>query len=242
MLTVTRAVEPTTLNRTAAPHPRPQPIRLLVVDDHPAVRLGLVQLLEGQHDFTVEAVCVNGEGAVAQAEREGIDVAVVDYHLGGRNGLWVCRALKRTARPPRVIIFSAFANDHLAACSAVAGADAVLNKGVLGSELCDAVRAVARGRRLLPRVAPPMADMLRSRLGDAEQPLFGMLLAGIPRSEIGQALAMSAHELAFREGAILRKLEALPGEAADHSRAPDRDPERLIRQPRAAGFRRPATT
>jgi DNA-binding NarL/FixJ family response regulator len=242
MLTVTREVEPATLNRTAAPHPGPQPVRLLVVDDHPAVRLGLVQLLEGQHDFTVEAVCVNGEGAVAQAEREGIDVAVVDYHLGGRNGLWVCRALKRTARPPRVIIFSAFANDHLAACSAVAGADAVLNKGVLGSELCDAVRAVARGRRLLPRVAPPMADMLRSRLGDAEQPLFGMLLAGIPRGDIGQALAMSAHELAFREGAILRKLESLPGEATDPRRGPDRDPERLIRQPRAADFRRPATT
>jgi DNA-binding NarL/FixJ family response regulator len=243
MLTVTRAVEPGTVNGTAAPHPRPQPIRLLVVDDHPAVRLGLVQLLEGQRDFTVEAVCVNGEGAVAQAEQERIDVAVVDYHLGGRNGLWVCRALKRTARPPRVIIFSAFANDHLGACAAVAGADAVLNKGVLGSELCDAVRAVARGRRLLARVAPPMADMLRSRLGDAEQPLFGMLLAGIPRSEIGQTLSMSAHELASREGAILRKLESLPGEVAERRRGPDRiDVERLIRQRRAADFRRPATT
>jgi DNA-binding NarL/FixJ family response regulator len=140
-------------------------------------------------------------------------VAVVDYHLGGRNGLWVCRRLKRMAGQPRVIIFSAFANDHLAACCAVAGADALLNKGVLGSELCDAVRAVARGRRLLPSVSPPLVDMLRRRLDDSEQSLFGMLLVGIPRGEIGEILGMSAPELSSREGVMLRKLELLPGEA-----------------------------
>jgi DNA-binding NarL/FixJ family response regulator len=130
-------------------------IRLLVVEDHPVVRLGLVQLLEGQRDFSVDAVCTNAEGAVAEAELQGIDVAIVDYHLGGRNGLWACRRLKQLAEPPRVIIFSAFANNHLAMCCAVAGADGVLNKGGLGSELCDAVRSVNRGRRLLPKPSQP---------------------------------------------------------------------------------------
>ena len=241
MFTTTQAVEPSSIDRHDATDSTVQQIRLLVVDDHPAVRLGLVQLLDGQRDFTVESVCVNAEAAVAQAEREGIDVAVVDYHLGGRNGLWVCRRLKRMAKEPRVVIFSAFANDHLAACCAVAGADAVLNKGVLGSQLCDAVRSVARGRRLLPRVSAPLADMLRRRLEDAEQPLFGMLLAGIPRGEIGHELGMSPYELASREGAMLRKLEALPGEVPLQSRSrPDRpgrnDP------PAAAGSRCRLTT
>jgi DNA-binding NarL/FixJ family response regulator len=142
------------------------------------------------------------------------------------------------ATPPRVIIFSAFANDHLAACCAVAGADGVLNKGVLGSELCDAVRAVVRGRRLLPKISPPLADMLRRRLGAAEQPLFGMLLAGTPREEIGKALGMSAREVASREDAMLRKLELLPGEAARPGRGRDRiDLERTIRQPPLADSR-----
>ena len=236
MLTTT--VGPSSIDRNGATDTRPQQIRLLVVDDHPAVRLGLVQLLEGQRDFTVEAVCVNAEGAVAQAEHEWIDVAVVDYYLGGRNGLWVCRRLKRMATPPRVIIFSAFANDHLAACCAVAGADGVLNKGVLGSELCDAIRAVARGRRLLPRVSPPLADMMRRRLGNADQPVFGMLLAGIPRVEIGRALAMSAHELNSREGAMLRRLEVLPGEAPVPGYGRVRiHLDRLIPQPPAADSR-----
>jgi DNA-binding NarL/FixJ family response regulator len=215
MQTVTRGAEHGTRHRNGAAVSMPRQIRLMVVDDHPAVRWGLLQLLEEQPDFSVDVVCINAEGAVAQAESERIDVAVVDYQLGGRNGLWLCRALKRMSQPPRVIIFSAFANDHLAACCAVAGADALLNKGVLGSELCDAVRLVMRGRRLLPRVSPPLAGMLRRRLDDPEQALFGMLLAGIPRAEVRRALRMSPRELDSREGVMLRKLELLPGEDPD---------------------------
>jgi DNA-binding NarL/FixJ family response regulator len=232
MLTTTRTIQPATSESDRATATSPRLTRLLVVDDHPAVRVGLVQLLEAQRDFTIEAVCVNAEGAVARAEHEEIDVAVLDYYLGGHNGLWVCRRMKEVAAPPRVIIFSAFANDHLAACSAVAGVDAVLNKGVLGSDLCDAVRSVARGRRLLPRVAAPLADMLRRRLGDAEQPLFGMLLAGRPQVEIEEVLCMCARELASRRAAILRKLEPLPGEVTRPGRAGERiDVERILRQP-----------
>lgn len=200
----------------------PQRIRLMVVDDHPAVRLGLVQLLEGQLDFSVELVCRDADSARAQAELAKVDVAIVDYHLRGRNGLWVCRRLKQMANPPRVIIFSAFANDHLAVCCVVAGADGVLNKGAQGSELCDAVRALARGRRLIPRPSQPMADMLRRRLDGAEQSIFGMLMAGIPRSEIPQTLRLSAHELSVREAEMLRKLEVLPGEASAASRTTPR--------------------
>ena len=231
MLTVTRADERDSVDRDSAPdlaespNPHLRQIRLLVVEDHPVVRLGLVQLLEGQLDFSVEVACIDAEGAVAEAELLGVDVAIVDYHLGGRNGLWACRRLKQLAQAPRVIVFSAFANDHLATCCAVAGADGVLSKGVLGSELCDAVRSVNRGRRLLPKPAQPIADMLRRRLDETEQSIFGMLMAGIPRSQIGQTLGMSARELSSREAAMLRKLEVLPGEAPGptHRRA---QPER----------------
>jgi DNA-binding NarL/FixJ family response regulator len=209
-------------------------VRLMVVDDHPAVRWGLEQLLEAQRDFSVNAVCIGAEGVLARAEAERIDVAIVDYALGGRNGLWVCRELKRLPRPPRVIIFSAFADDHLAACCIVADADAVLNKGVLGSDLCDAVRSVIRGRRRLPRVSPQLAAALRRRLEDDEQMLFGMLLAGIPRAEICPILGISVRELASREDAMLRKLESLPGEPSAIGRPRPVDLERLIPQRRAS--------
>ena len=216
-------------------------LRLLVVDDHPAVRVGLKQLLDDEPGLAVVAMSATGEGALAEAEREDIDVAIVDYHLGGRNGLWVSRMLRRLPRPPRVIVFSAFANDHLAANCIVAGAHALLSKGSLGSELCDTVRSVARGGRLLTRVPRPMADMLRRRLDEEiEQPIFGMLLAGISREEIEQTLGMSADALDFHEAAMLNKLERLPSERADYEGGridPDRRlAARLPTRPRRSPF------
>jgi len=202
---------------------------LLVVDDHPAVRRGLQQLLDDQPDFQVMAVRSTAESAVAHAERERIDVAVVDYHLGGRDGLWVSRKLAELPHPPRVVIYSAYASDHLAAQCVVAGVDALLNKGGLGSELCEAIRAVAGGRRLLPRVPQPLAEMLRRRLDEVEQPIFGMLLAGISRAEISSTLGLTRDRLASREAEMLRKLRALPGEVPDALRGQRRiDGDRLI--------------
>ncbi len=199
-------------HRRAAPSP---PIRLLVVDDHPAVRLGLRQLLEDQPDFEVVAVSETAEGALAEAETHPIDVAIVDYHLGGRNGLWVSRKLKRLQEPPQVVIYSAYASGHLAASCVIAEADGLVSKGGLGSELCDAIRSVARGTRHLPRVPSDLADLLRERLDSKEQAIFGMLLAGIPQVEIARALGSSRAGLESHAAAMLRKLEALPGEVVD---------------------------
>ncbi|HTZ64415.1 MAG TPA: response regulator transcription factor [Solirubrobacteraceae bacterium] len=190
----------------------PDPIRVLVVDDHPAVRWGLVQLLEDQPDIELAAVTATAETGLGQAEREGIDVAVVDYHLGGRNGLWLARKLKSLARPPHVVIFSAFVNDHLAANCIVAGVDAMLSKSSLGDELCNAIRSVHLGRRLLPRVPAAMADLLRRRLHEDERSAFGMLLAGLADAEVERTLGLSERELAARRAEMLVKLEALPGE------------------------------
>jgi DNA-binding NarL/FixJ family response regulator len=183
-----------------------------MVDDHPAVRAGIRGLLEDEPGFDVVDVCVTGESAVARAERHDIDVAIVDFHLVGRNGLWVTRKVKRLPRPPGVVMFSAFANDHLAANCIVAGADALVSKGSLGSELADAVRAVARGGSVLPRVPQPMAAMLGHRLEDTERQIFAMLLAGVEHDAIEHALGMSASGRDLHQDAILSKLEALPGE------------------------------
>jgi len=184
-----------------------------VVDDHPAVRWGLVQLLEDQRDLEVAVVATTAEAAVGQAENDTIDVAVVDYQLGGRNGLWATRKLRALPAPPRVVVFSAFANDHLAANCIVAGAHALLSKSSLGEELCSTIRTVAHGRVLIRRVPSAMVQLLGGRLDQEEQITFGMLLARLPESEIQRVLAVSGEELMRRRARILAKLEALPGEA-----------------------------
>src|SRR5436309_2564108 len=74
-------------------------------------------------------------------------------------------------------------------------------------------RSLARGAGLLPRIPPPLAQTLRARLAEAEQMLFGMLLAAIPREEICRVLGITEHELGARAEAMLHTLEALPGKA-----------------------------
>jgi DNA-binding NarL/FixJ family response regulator len=191
------------------------PIRCLVVDDHPAVRMGLQRLLEDQPDFAVLEAVASAEAAVSFAEATPIDVAVVDYQLGGRNGLWASRKLKRLPEPPRVVIYSAYSDSVLAAACVVAEADGLLSKARVGSELCDAIRRVARGQLLLPPVAPTFAASLRRRLESDEQAIFGMLLAGIAPAEIARTLGLSAGEIESRLWTMLRKLERLELEPSD---------------------------
>jgi DNA-binding NarL/FixJ family response regulator len=188
------------------------PIRLLVVDDHPAVRRGLSDLLEDQPDFRVIAAVGTAEDAMSVAEREIFDVAIVDYQLPGRNGLWVSRKLKRLPRPPRVLIYSAYYDGLLAASAVVAEADGLVSKGGLGAELCDAIRTVAGGRSSFPVVPWQLAETMRRRLQDEEQAIFGMTLAGMAPAEIAQTLGLSAAELESRLWEMLRKLENLDPE------------------------------
>ena len=125
-----------------APDASDSPLRVLVVDDHPAVRMGLRELFEDQPDFVVVAAVDSADAAMALAEREPIDVAVVDYQLGSRNGLWLSRKLKRLPQPPRVVIYSAYCDGPLAATSVVAEADGLVSKGGVGAR---PVRGRARG-------------------------------------------------------------------------------------------------
>jgi DNA-binding NarL/FixJ family response regulator len=183
-------------------------IRLLVVDDHPAVRRGLLDLLQDESDFLVVATVPTADEAMSVAERTTVDVVLTDYQLGGRNGLWLSRKLKRRPHPPRVLIYTAYSDGLLAAAAAVAEADGMMSKGSLGSELSQAIRAVARGGLLLPMVRGRFADEIRARLDDQEQAIYGMRLARITAPEIARTLSMSAGSLESHLSEMLRKLEA----------------------------------
>ncbi len=209
MLTVKEHSEHVTAADALDSHDGLRRLRLLVVDDHPAVRLGLLQLLDDQPDFVVVDVACSAEEARSLAEREPIDVAVVDYQLGSRTGLWLTRKLKELDPAPRVVMYSGYCDGPLAAACVVAGADGLISKGGVGAELCHAVRAVARGQSRLPLVPPTLAGAMRRRLGAQEQAIFGMLLAGIDPPEIATTLGISERALDTRRWAMLQKLEGL---------------------------------
>jgi DNA-binding NarL/FixJ family response regulator len=193
------------------PHDREvsAPIRCIVVDDHPAVRLGLAELLTAEPDFLMLDSFQTAEAAFAFAQGTPIDAAVVDYQLGGRSGLWCSRKLKSLPDPPAVLIYSAFSDHLLAAASVAARADGLVSKASLGSELCDQIRRAAHGDSQLPLVPPAVADSLRHRLDPTEQAIYGMMFARTADPEIAATLGLTADELEARSWMMLRKLERI---------------------------------
>jgi DNA-binding NarL/FixJ family response regulator len=135
-----------------ARHVQASRIRVLLVDDHEAVRQGLADLLADEEGIALAGAAATAREMLVEALRVTPDVAVVDYELGDgqTDGLTVCRLLKGLPRPPRVLMYSAYADSRLAEEALAAGADGVIGKSSLGVEVVWAIEAVARGRRVLP--------------------------------------------------------------------------------------------
>jgi DNA-binding NarL/FixJ family response regulator len=192
------------------------PIRVLVVDDHAAVRLGVQRLLDARMDFDLIAAVATGREAIAEVASRRVDVAVLDYQLGyGQDGLRLAGTLKSLGVPPRVLIYSAYADAPLALAALVAGADGLLSKAGLGDELCQAIRHVARGERVMPAVPQAMLESLGERLDltPRERALLWLLVDETPEAEIEAALGLTDRQLRERRRAILHALTGPAGRA-----------------------------
>jgi DNA-binding NarL/FixJ family response regulator len=176
------------------------PIRVLIVDDHPAVARGVQRLVCDQPDMEVVAV---SHDATSAGRLAACDVAVVDYHLSGPDGLWLTLDLKRRPVPPAVLLYSAFSDDVLTVAAAVAGADGVLRKSAVGSELCLAIRHLAAGETYLPRVPPIVLSALATRAAREHRTTFTLLAEGRPADAVAAQLGVSVSRVeGVREDAV----------------------------------------
>ena len=192
-------------------------LRILVVDDHPAVRLGVLRLLDGEPDFDPQAFATGAE-AIEVAGHRPFDVAVVDYQLGeGEDGLTVTRELLCLPTPPGVLVYSTYADAPLTALARVAGARGVLNKDHRwADELVQAIRNVARGRLELAATPQRILNSLSRRLAPTDRRLLAMWIAGAEDADVLEAGGLDARGLEERRRAILEALGGPPG----HPRLP----------------------
>jgi DNA-binding NarL/FixJ family response regulator len=173
-------------------------IRILVVDDHPAMQAGLTAVLRTEPGL-VPVGAVETEYELWPAlTRTRPDVVLLDYHLPSSDGLTLCRQIKRTLPAPAVLLFSAYADANLAIAATLAGADGLINKGAAATELHDAIRTVAKGRQVMPPVDRELLAAAGERIPPEDLPVLTMALDGTPHAEIAQTLRVEPEELAAR--------------------------------------------
>jgi DNA-binding NarL/FixJ family response regulator len=185
-------------------------IRILVVDDHPIVRDGLVAMLGTQPDFEVVGELASGHEAVRRAPELRPDVMLLDMELPGMDGVEVIRQLRERAAGIRIVVFTAFDRDEQVVGAIRSGAEGYLLKGTPREEVFRAIRVVHGGGSLIePLVATKLLRQLRDdpdALTAREAEVLQLLARGQSNRAIAKALFVSERTVKFHVSSILAKL------------------------------------
>lgn len=193
-------------------------LRIIIVDDHEVVRLGLRALLERQPGFTVVDEASNAKEAVQKALLHRPEVVVLDIRLPGGSGIDACREIVAAAPEVKVIMLTSFAEDDMLFEAIAAGAAGYVLKQIGGDDLVRAIEAVGRGEALLDsaltqRVFARVREAQRkdeqsafSQLTEQEMRVLGLVAEGKTNREIAQQLFLGEGTVRNYVSSILSKL------------------------------------
>ena len=173
-----------------------QRIRVLIVDDHSILRVGLKQVLEQSGEFEVVGQAADGNEAVRIAAEVSPDLVVMDVMMPNKDGVAACREIIESAPDTRVIILTASTEEDAVVDAVAAGATGYVQKGTDREQFLAAVRAVAKGELRLPvdlvkrtfasirgRVATATTDDLTAR----ERQILTAFATGMSYAQIAEA-------------------------------------------------------
>ncbi|WP_370864913.1 response regulator [Nocardioides agariphilus] len=198
---------------------KPDAIRVLVADDHPVVRSGLVGVLTSLEGFDVVGVAADGREAVREAVLHHPHVALMDLQMPGVDGFAAIRELTRVAPSVRVCVLTMYDDDDSLFAAMRAGARGYLLKGAEQDEIARAVRAIAAGEvifgpgiavRVLSQLNSPAAEPAGERfpqLTARELEILDLLAAGTPTATIAARLDVTAKTVSNHVSNILTKLQ-----------------------------------
>jgi DNA-binding NarL/FixJ family response regulator len=188
-----------------------EPIRVLVVDDHPVVRQGIRTFLDLQDDLTVVGEAADGASCVVAAQEYRPDVILLDLRMPGTDGVAALEELRRNENPARVLVITSFTEPAAVLPAVRAGAAGYVYKDVDPPALVAAIRAVHAGHVLLH---PDVARLLSAgndrsagvRLTAREREVLAELAHGRSNREIARVFAVSEKTVKSHVSAILSKL------------------------------------
>jgi len=189
---------------------QPARIRVLCVDDHPVVRLGIARLVDVQSDMALVAEASNGREAIQQFHAHRPDVTLMDLQMPEMGGLDAIIAIRGEFPDARIVVLTTYAGDTQALRALKAGARGYVLKNAIHRELVDTIRAVHAGRKALsPEVSFEIAEHATDdALTPAELRVLRLIAQGNANKEIAAELSVSEETVKGQVHNILSKLGA----------------------------------
>jgi two-component system, NarL family, response regulator LiaR len=191
----------------------PNPIRILLVDDHIVVRSGLSAVLSMQDDFKVVGEAGDGEEAVRLCERLAPDVVLMDLLMPKMDGVTATRTIKQRWPQIHVIALTSFKEQEYVEGALKAGAGGYLLKNVTADELVSAVRRAIAGQ---PSLSPEAAQVLIQKVNEPSQPgqdmtdrekeTLALMVEGLSNARIAERLTINQSTVKFHVSNVLAKL------------------------------------
>ncbi len=208
--------------------------RVMIVDDHEVVRLGMRAAFELEADLAVVGEASNGVEALAKVPVLAPELILMDVRMDKMNGIEACREIKSHYPNVRILMLTSFADEEAVAASVMAGASGYLLKNVSRAELLRAMRLVAAGQSLLdPNVTKQVMERLQaqvpgSELTEREREVLALVARGYTNKQIAEALYVTEKTARNHVSHILEKLGlARRSEAAafavEHKLVPPRE-------------------
>jgi two-component system nitrate/nitrite response regulator NarL len=205
----------------AMPH-QAQRVRVVVADDHPLYRDGVVRALAASGRVEVVAEAENGREALEEIQKHKPDVALLDYRLPELDGVEVTHAVIRDGLPTRVLLVSAFTDSGLVYKALQVGVGGYIAKDARREQIVDAVLACARGETVLPpELASGLASEIRLRavndapvLTEREAQILRLIASGKSLPTIAQELFLGVTTVKSHAQHVYAKLEVSDRAAA----------------------------
>jgi DNA-binding NarL/FixJ family response regulator len=190
--------------------------RLMIVDDHEVVRMGLKAALDIEPDFTVVAEAANGGDAIDKARVHAPDIVLMDVRMDGMDGIEACREIRSEFPETKVLMLTSFAEEETVLAALLAGAAGYVLKNVARSRLLEALRSVARGETMLDSkvtkgvleklVAAKDKPLVDDDLTPREHEVLMLIAEGATNKEIAAKLVVSENTARNHVSHILSKL------------------------------------
>lgn len=189
---------------------QPEKMKVMVVDDHPLMRVGIAAIINARSDMTVVAQAGTGEEALALFDRHKPDITLMDLRLpGSLSGVEAISAIRAKAPRARFIVVTTYDGDEDIHRALEAGAQGYVIKGMPYQTLVDALQKVHGGGRFLP---PPVARALESRLPHSnlsarELEVLHLLVSGNSNKDIANVLGITEATVKSHVSTILMRLD-----------------------------------